>query len=133
MTGAIHLEDTLRKAESIYLQFKQSKKLPNHLKEILGFEITDDSATSSARSTPASTPIIPATPVITPTPIVPASAPTVPELVPKLELSARIRENGFSNPSSGSGTAVSTPNNDSSIEILADNCEMSVNNFYNWA
>jgi hypothetical protein len=39
MTGAIHLEDTLKKAESIFLQLKQSKKLPNHLKEVLGFEV----------------------------------------------------------------------------------------------
>jgi hypothetical protein len=53
------------------------------------------------------------------------------ETVPKLELPVQVRENGHSNPSSGSGTAVSTPNNDSSIEILSDNCEVSVNNFYN--
>jgi hypothetical protein len=114
MSGAIHLEETLKKAESIFLQLKQSKKLPNHLKEVLGFEVSpdDNSASSSNKTTPSGTPVFS-------------------ETVPKLELPVQVRENGHSNPSSGSGTAVSTPNNDSSIEILSDNCEMSVNNFYN--
>lgn len=137
MTGAIHLEETLKKAESIFLQLKESKKLPNHLKEILGFEVSpDNSASSSNKTTPSSTPVFPevvqtASPVKT----TPESTPVFPAIVPKLELSARlqtsIQTNGCSNPSSGSGTAVSTPNNDSSIEILSDNCDMSVNNFYN--
>ena len=61
----------------------------------------------------------------------PSGTPVFSETVPKLELPVQVRENGHSNPSSGSGTAVSTPNNDSSIEILSDNCEVSVNNFYN--
>lgn len=112
MCFAIHLQETLKKAEGIFLQLKQCKKLPDPIKEILGFEISPCSSSSSSnKTTPSSTPINR-------------------ETTPKLELPVHVRENGFSAPSSGTGTAVTTPD-DSSIEILPENAENGMNNFYN--
>ncbi|KAJ8315023.1 hypothetical protein KUTeg_007173 [Tegillarca granosa] len=112
MCFAIHLQETLKKAEGIYLQLKQCKKLPDPIKEILGFEISPcSSSSSSSKTTPSSTPINR-------------------ETTPKLELPVHVKENGFSAPSSGTGTAVTTPD-DSSIEILPENAENGMNNFYN--
>ncbi|OWF45003.1 TBC1 domain family member 15-like isoform X2 [Mizuhopecten yessoensis] len=112
MSLAIHLEETLKKAESIFLQLKNSKKLPATLKEILGMELSPSSSTSSScKTTPIGTPINR-------------------ESTPKLELPFQGRENGLSAPSSGSGTAVTTPD-DSSLEILTDNADTAMNLVYN--
>ena len=102
MTGAIHLEDTLKKAEGIHIQMKQSKKLPDALKEIIGMDVTPNSSNSSSNF------------------VTPAGTPVGRDNVPKIENLTLPKENGHSNPSSGSGTAVTTPD-DSSIEILTEN------------
>lgn len=101
MTGAIHLEDTLKKAEGIYLQMKDSKNLSSAVAEIIGLDIASPSDDGSVASR---------------------------EKSPHLDLN--LRENGLHTPNSGSGTTGNTPD-DSSIEILTENGEMGVNNFYN--
>lgn len=111
MSLAIHLEETLKKSEGIYLQLKNSKTLPATLKEILGLEPSPSGSTSSSsKTTPIGTPINR-------------------ESTPKLELPLHVKENGLSAPSSGSGTAVTTPE-DSSMEILTDNADTAMNLVY---
>lgn len=102
MSGAIHLEDTLKKAEGIYIQLKDSKKLPAPVAEIIGLDVVSPSDSGFVASR---------------------------ERSPHLDLN--LKENGLHTPNSGSGTTGNTPD-DSSIEILAENGEVGVNNFYNW-
>lgn len=102
MSGAIHLEDTLKKAEGIYIQLKDSKKLPAPVAEIIGQDVVSPSDSGYVASR---------------------------EKSPHLDLN--LKENGLHTPNSGgSGTTGNTPD-DSSIEILAENGEVGVNNFYN--
>ncbi|XP_046581364.1 TBC1 domain family member 15-like isoform X1 [Haliotis rubra] len=104
---SIALDDTLRKAEGIFLQLKAYKKLPQTVKEILGLATSPGHSTSSSsRSTPASTPINY-------------------ESSPRLELRGLNVTNGTSNCSS----SVTTPD-DSSIEILAETADAGVTNYY---
>ena len=57
LSFAIDLEDTLKKAEGIYLQLKAMSQLPDSIIELLGFAITDtDGATASNSSTAENTP-----------------------------------------------------------------------------
>ncbi|ESO85851.1 hypothetical protein LOTGIDRAFT_221303 [Lottia gigantea] len=100
---AIPLEDTLKKAEGIFLQLKNYKKLPKPVKEILGLEVSPD---SSNHTTPSTTPVNR-------------------ENSPRLELP--LTRNGGTN--SGSGTAATTPD-DSSIEILSDTVDSMINHNY---
>lgn len=102
MSGAIHLEDTLKKAEGIYIQLKDSKKLPAPVAEIIGLDVVSPSDSGFVASR---------------------------ERSPHLDLN--LKENGLHTPNSGSGTTGNTPD-DSSIEILAENGEVGVNNFFNW-
>ncbi|KAK6171577.1 hypothetical protein SNE40_019734 [Patella caerulea] len=105
---SIPLEDTLKKAEGIFLQLKKYKKLPNDIKEILGLDVSpNNSSSSSAHPTPTGTPVNR-------------------ENSPRLELPLHI-SNGMNN--SGSGTAATTPD-DSSIEILTDTVDSAINNYY---
>ncbi|KAL5009757.1 hypothetical protein ScPMuIL_012062 [Solemya velum] len=101
---AINLDESLKKAEGIFEQLKQCKKTPSHVKEIIGLQVTP------TRSIPKS-----------------SSMPNTfgREGSPRLDLPIHLRENNTSAPSSGSGTAVTTPE-DSSIEILPENTEQSV-------
>lgn len=101
MSGAIHLEDTLKKAEGIYIQLKDSKKLPAPVAEIIGLDVVSPSDSGFVASR---------------------------ERSPHLDLN--LKENGLHTPNSGSGTTGNTPD-DSSIEILAENGEVGVNNFFN--
>lgn len=101
MSGAIHLEDTLKKAEGIYIQLKDSKKLPAPVAEIIGLDVVSPSDSGFVASR---------------------------ERSPHLDLN--LKENGLHTPNSGSGTTGNTPD-DSSIEILAENGEVGINNFYN--
>ena len=101
MSGAIHLEDTLKKAEGIYLQLKDSKKLPAPVAEIIGLDVVSPSDSGYVASRDKSPP----------------------------QLDLNLKENGLHTPNSG--TAGNTPD-DSSIEILNENGDVGVNNFYNW-
>lgn len=101
MSGAIHLEDTLKKAEGIYIQLKDSKKLPAPVAEIIGLDVVSPSDSGFVASR---------------------------EKSPHLDLN--LKENGLHTPNSGSGTTGNTPD-DSSIEILAEIGEVGVNNFFN--
>lgn len=94
MSGAIHLEDTLKKAEGIYIQMKDSKKLPAPVAEIIGLDVVSPSDSGFVASR---------------------------ERSPHLDLN--LKENGLHTPNSGSGTTGNTPD-DSSIEILAENGEV---------
>lgn len=94
MSGAIHLEDTLKKAEGIYIQLKDSKKLPAPVAEIIGLDVVSPSDSGFVASR---------------------------ERSPHLDLN--LKENGLHTPNSGSGTTGNTPD-DSSIEILAENGEV---------
>lgn len=121
MTLAIQLEDTLKKAEGIYLQLKAVKRLPDPIKEILGFQITP---TPSGASSGSSTPVQPATPANTPVNISNSSSVSY---VPSKLNSARLQTVASANGASDSGTA--SPDNDS-IEIIPDTCSTGTNNFY---
>lgn len=130
MSMAIHLEETLKKAEGIYLQLKNAKHLPDAVKEILGFPTAASSSPAGSRgSSGNSTPVMPHTPANTPV-NVPVNAPLMTVSYSK-ENSARLhlpefsRENG-SKSNSGNGSP-----DDSSIEILSDNCNHAVSNYYN--
>lgn len=121
MTLAIQLEDTLKKAEGIYLQLKAVKRLPDPIKEILGFQITP---TPSGASSGSSTPVQPATPANTPVNISNSSSVSY---VPSKLNSARLQTVASANGALDSGTA--SPDNDS-IEIIPDTCSTGTNNFY---
>ena len=118
MSFAIHLEDTLKKAEGILLQLKDSKKLTPGVKEILGLEITPcNSESSSNKTTPLGTPVINR------------------ESTPNLEIPVitSIKENGHSLPNSRSSSPAVTTPDDSSIEILGteNGAETGINLVYN--
>lgn len=98
---AINLDESLKKAEGIFEQLKLCKKTPSHVKEIIGLEVMPIPKSSSMPNTFAW------------------------EGSPRLDLPIHMRDNNASAPSSGSGTAVTTPE-DSSIEILPENTEQSV-------
>lgn len=121
MTLAIHLEDTLKKAEGIFLQLKAAKKLPDSIKEIIGFQV---SPTASGASSGSSTPIQPPTPANTPVNITNSSSVTY---TPSKLNSARLQIPANSNGTTDSGTT--SPDNDS-IEIISDTCSSATNNFY---
>lgn len=123
MSMAIHLEETLKKAEGIFLQLKNAKHLPDSVKEILGF------ITQSPAGSGSSTPIIPPPPVTT------APAPSTSQFQTvtfSKGQSARLQQSDkFDsiplenlNKSSIMGSDSNTPD-DSSIEILSDNCNSS--------
>ncbi|XP_045196515.1 TBC1 domain family member 15-like isoform X2 [Mercenaria mercenaria] len=135
MSMAIHLEETLKKAEGIFLQLKNAKHLPDGVKEILGFPTASlsSSPAGSRGSSGTSTPVIPHTPANTPV-NVPVNVPVNATLTTvsyskensaRLQLPEFLRENGNK---SNSGNA--SPD-DSSIEILSDNCNSATSNFYN--
>lgn len=121
MTMGIHLEDTLKKAEGIFLQLKAAKKLPDSIKEILGFQV---SPTASGASSGSSTPVQPPTPANTPVNITNSCSVSY---VPSKLNSARLTIPNNSNGTTDSGAT--TPDNDS-IEIISDTCSSATNNFY---
>ena len=121
MTLCIHLDDTLKKAEGIFLQLKAAKRLPDSIKEIIGFPITP---AASGASSGSSTPGQPATPANTPVNITNSSAVTY---TPSKLNSARLQIPATTNGASDNGTM--SPDNDS-IEIIPDNCSTATNNFY---
>ena len=123
MTLAIHLEDTLKKAEGIFLQLKAAKKLPDSVKEIIGFQV---SPSASGASSGSSTPVQPPTPANTPVNITNSSSVTY---TPSKLNSARLQIPTNSNGATDSGAT--TPDNDS-IEIISDPCSSGTNNFYHW-
>ncbi|KAK7494859.1 hypothetical protein BaRGS_00013986 [Batillaria attramentaria] len=102
----IQMEDMLKKAEGIFLQMKQYKKLPLSVKEILG--LVPPSPSSSCPPSQGSTP------VGTPAPREPS-----PLSVSSVTTAAV----------TSSTTSPTTPD-DSSIEILADSADVGVTNFY---
>ncbi|KAL3884053.1 hypothetical protein ACJMK2_030276 [Sinanodonta woodiana] len=132
---AIHLEDTLKKAEGIYLQLKECKKLPDSIQEILGFKVSPaNSGASSGYSTPvvvsALTSSIQNISLSSSLNSSSASAPLTksarfkPDSSSKLQLP--VKENCTST-TSGSG---STTPDDSSIEILSENCNNGMSQYY---
>ncbi|XP_041352062.1 TBC1 domain family member 15-like isoform X2 [Gigantopelta aegis] len=99
---SIPLEDTLKKAEGIFLQLKTYKKLPVTVKEILGLTSSPQSSMSgSSQTTPSTTPLFG-------------------DSHPQLDLP--LLTNDHSACSSGKGSMVTTPD-DSSIEILTETGE----------
>jgi len=138
MSMAIHLEETLKKAEGIFLQLKNAKHLPDGVKEILGFPTS--SPAGSARSSGTSTPVIPdirASPVPS---MQSQNAPVTQQLTSvsytkgtsaRLHLTdsmSRSSDNGMRSSSNGFASETNTPD-DSSIEILSDNYS-SFSNFW---
>jgi hypothetical protein len=134
MSMAIHLEESLKKAEGIFLQLKNAKHLPDGVKEILGFPTASVSSSpaGSRGSSGTSTPVIPHTPANTPVNVA-VNAPVNATLTvgyskensARLHLPEFLRDNGQK---SNSGNA--SPD-DSSIEILSDNCNSGTSNYYN--
>ena len=120
---AIHLEDTLKKAEGIFLQLKRAKNLPDQAKEILGFPTA--SPVGSTASSRTSTPIPPVTPANTPVSGPPPSSHLSVSFSKEQSARLYVSENGHR-----SGSGATTPD-DSSIEILSENCNSSMANMYN--
>ncbi|XP_064601150.1 TBC1 domain family member 15-like isoform X2 [Liolophura sinensis] len=108
MCFCIDLLSTLKKAEGMYLQLKACKKVPQAVKDILGFGgSASNSNSSSGKSTPANTPT--------------NSVSNVKMQLP-LKSASKVKENGTTTAAangSAPGTAGTTPD-DSSIEILPD-------------
>lgn len=126
MSMAIHLEETLKKAEGIFLQLKNARHLPDSVKEILGFILPSSAGSGSS------------TPVVPPPPVTTTAAPSTSQFQAvtfskgqsaRLQLQNIPSENGNQSPIMGSDS--NTPD-DSSIEILSDNCN-STNLFVNWS
>lgn len=127
MSMAIHLEDTLKKAEGIFLQLKNAKKLPNTVKEILGLPV---SPSNSLASSGTSTPVLPRTPASTPITGAAGNSGMMSVSFSK-GASARLHALDLSSHSNGlkSNSGTTSPD-DSSIEILSDTCNSATNNFY---
>lgn len=102
----IPMEEMMKKAEGIFLQMKQYKKLPDSVKEILGMMAPSLSSSDSSAST---------------------LAPREPSPFPGPNANTNV--NGTSAVSSRNGTGPNSPD-DSSIEILQDAADSAVSNFY---
>ncbi|XP_052808211.1 TBC1 domain family member 15-like [Mya arenaria] len=125
MSMAIHLEETLKKSEGIFLQLKSAKHLPDTIKEILGFPTS--SPADSARSSGTNTPVMPdmgspinAQPPNTHEPVQLTTVGYSKGASARLHLSdqSRSSDNGFRSSNSFNSDANSP--DDSSIEILSD-------------
>ena len=113
MSGTIDLEDTLKKAESLYKQVLACKTLPDSIREIMklpnpsGPETAAPSAATSMNNIPNGTV---------------ASTPSTPDKQRSLKIPGKaIQEKTvvLTSPSSDSGNTITTPD-DSSIEILPE-------------
>ena len=129
---AIHLEESMKKAEGIFIQLKNATHLPDSVKEIVGFPTVSPAGSGSSTPVRPSPPVRPPPPTATSTP-----APSTSQFQTvsftkgqsaRLQLQNIPQENG--NQSAIMGSDSNTPD-DSSIEILSDNCNSS-NLFVNW-
>lgn len=105
MCFTINVDQMLNKAESIYLQLKKTKKLPLPIKEMLEMDASSPSSSNSSSSC------------------------TTPSGLTAPALPSNLKENCAH--ASGSGMGRMSPD-DSSIEILPENCEPSTSGLHNY-
>ncbi|XP_052240307.1 TBC1 domain family member 15-like isoform X3 [Dreissena polymorpha] len=128
MSMAIHLEETLMKAEGIYLQLKNAKHLPDNVKEILGFPTSSPSSSGSAPSSGKTTPVnadIRASPI--------PSRSNTPVSVPLTTVGygkgASARYQPVNTSENGQKSSSNGLSGDESIEILPDSSFSSFSNY----
>ncbi len=112
MSGTIDLEDTLKKAESIYNQVLGCKTLPESIREIMHLQNSKEGDTAVPSSAASMNNIIEAA----------ASTASSPDRQPQpLRIPGRAvqKTETLTSPTSDTGNAVTTPD-DSSIEILPE-------------